>query len=315
MEKQDIHIVPYSEDLHDGVMQMEKGITQGTTIQLEILKKHFLDRARVFEEFYANLAVNADNTIAGAAIGSKTMLTVNGSPFEAGFGFDAKVSTSLRKKGIGKLLAKDLYKSFFRPLGLTKCFMTAKLTNAPILKVVSRALRKVWLYQFVYLTIPTSTRIDKSKTVRKASQQFNVQLFDNEKADSGYYTLNKNGLGFFHTWKVYTLRFKKINWFYKKGFNFLKKVKPAKYKYLPGEGEVLSFATLFNHSPATISGVNEILEQLEKQEIKYLLVCCRKNDCIYNYLETFSINTYKYWLVSDFSLNEQDNITIDVRCL
>lgn len=293
---------------------MEKGITQGIGIRLEILKDHFLDRAKLFDSYYSNLAMKGYQVM-GTAIGSTTTLVVNGETLKAGFGFDAKVAPGMRKMGIGKMLAKDLYKNFFRPNGLVKCFMTAKLTNAPILKVVSKALGKVWLYKFVYLTIPTSAIIDIKNSPAGKPQQFSIGLYDPASTCKSYYTSFESGFGYFHTWEMYKLRIKKISWIYKQGITVLKKLAPSRYRQLPKEGDELSFATLFNHTTNNISSINELLNDLKKQNIHYLLVCCKKNDAIYNYMKQYSINTYNYYLVSDFSLKESDSVSMDVRCL
>ena len=314
MTEKKIHIIPYTDDKEVELLQMEKGIVQGTYIQLELLKNHFLDRARVFEKYYSNYAITNENEVIGAAIGSKSKLIIDGVSFNAGFGFDAKVIAAMRKKGIGKMLIKDLYKCFFAPSELTKCFMTAKLSNVPILKLVSRALDKVWLYEFNYLTVPTSAIIPiKAKSKKK--QLFSIHLFNNEMTKSEYYTLKKSGLGYFHTWKMYKLRIKKINWFYQSVISFLKKIYPGRYSNIPDKDEIISFATLFNHTSDNIHLLNEILEDLKNKEIKYLQVCCQKNDTIYRYLKNSSINTYKYYLVSDFSLKNKQSVTLDVRCL
>ncbi|TXH21201.1 MAG: hypothetical protein E6Q95_04220 [Chitinophagaceae bacterium] len=314
MTLQNIHIIPYDESLHEDVMFMEKGISQGTGIQLEILKDHFLDRAKVFCTYYSNLAMVGKKTI-GAAIGAATTLVVNGENLDAGFAFDAKVMPSMRKKGIGKLLANDLYKNFFRPNGLEKCFMTAKLTNIPILKMVSKAVVKVWFYQFVYLTIPTSARIDKKNISKERKQQFAIGLFNANNNDKSYFTLFEKGIGYFHTWKMYRLRVKKINWIYKQGIAVLKIIAPSRYKKIPSEGNEFSFATLFNHNSGNINSVGEVLNDLKNQGIHYLLICCKKNDAIYNYMKPYSINTYNYYLVSDFCLKDSDSVSLDVRCL
>ncbi|HET7732873.1 MAG TPA: hypothetical protein VFK73_03465, partial [Paludibacter sp.] len=102
---------------------------------------------------------------------------------------------------------------------------------------------------------------------------------------------------------------------FKTGICILKLLFPRKYKFVPRKGDLFSFVTLYNHTPENISGINDVLEELEKMNIKHLMVCCRKNDAIYNFLNKVAIDIYKYAIISDFELKETDHLTIDVRCL
>ena len=314
MTNPDLHIIPYTPERQNDSSLMEKDITQGRFIQLEILKDHFLDRAKVFQDYYVNLAAKNDNQIIGNAIGAKTTLKINSNQFDAGFGFDAKVIAAFRKNGVAKMLAKDLYKNFFRPRGLHNCFMTAKLNNGPILKVVSKALSKVWLYPFVYLTIPTGINVKGRPENGIEHQKFSVALFDRT-AVKDLYTYDPAGLSYLHTWKIYQLKVKKVNWFYQNGLAVAKKLGRNLYKHLPARDAILSFATLFDHNGHNIEHINLVLNDLRKKGIDYLLVCCQKNDGIYKFLKSSSINTYNYCIVTDFAVNNDDAVTIDVRCL
>ena len=314
MIAEDYLIIPYSEAYNGKALSLEKGITQGLNIQLEILKDHFLDRSSSFKKYFACLALSGSSEIIGSAIGSQTTILINNTPWEAGFGLDTKVHPAWRSKGVGRKLAKYLYQEFFKPQGLIRNFMTAKLSNAPVLKLVSHAVAATWMYDFVYLTIPATNRV-KLTTTRSTVQQFGVTLFNREDLSSTYYTQFENGLGYFHTFKMYRLRIKKIRWLYKRGMAMLKRIRPARYSSLPAENDILSFATLYDHTPERIAGINEILEHLEARGIQHLLVCCRKNDYIYSVLKNQSIHTYSYCLVSDFMISDDDKITIDVRCL
>ena len=315
MKVMDYVIIPYSETYNDKALSLEKGIAQGLNIQLEILKNQFLDRASVFKKYFACLAIANNSEIVGSAIGAQTILTINDAECEVGFGLDTKVHPEWRSKGIGRKLAKFLYQEFFKPQELFRNFMTAKLTNAPVLKIVSHAVAATWMYDFVYLTIPSTNRIKMSTGNRTKIQQFGVTLNNKEEISTSYYTEFNNGLGCFHTHKIYRLKIKKISWLFKKGMFLLKKISPARYSSLPGEGDLVSFATLYDHTPERITGINEVLNHLEASGIKQLVVCCRKNDYIYSVLNNHSINTYNYCLVSDFTLNDNDKVTIDVRCL
>ncbi|MFN2438447.1 MAG: GNAT family N-acetyltransferase [Chitinophagaceae bacterium] len=315
MKLQDYYIIPYSEEYHEKACQLEHGIVQGNNIQLEIIKKNFLDRARVFKKYYCCFALNNEHNLVGSAIGAQTTIVINGKQSVAGIVFDTKVHPSFRSKGIGRMLAKDVYKQFFQPHGLSKIFITAKLSNLPVVKLSSRTVPNTWFYDFVYLTIPTNIRIKIAAAVGEIAQQFSVQLFNHEDFSGENYTRLDNGLGYFHTYKMYRLKIKKISWLYKKGIEFLKTMQPSKYTSLPCENDIISFTTLYNHTPQNIDGINEVLKNLELNGIKQLMVCCRRNDHIYNKLKKNSINQYSYHVVSDFYLNKNDEIAIDVRCL
>ena len=314
MKGQDFHIIPYSEDYHDRALQLEKAVIQGNNIQLEIVKDHFLDRAKVFNKNYACMALTNDGRVIGSDIGAQTMLTINGQDLPAGIGFDTKVDPAWRSNGVGRLLAKDLYRQFFRPQGLSRNFMTAKLSNVPVLKLVSHTVSNTSYYEFVYLTIPTTNRIKKT-IFKETTAGFGIKLFNKVGLDNDYYSQLDNGLGCFYTYKMYRLKIRRISWPYKQGISVMKRLQPSKYTNLPGENEMLSFATLYNHTSENINGINEVLEMLETKGIKQLLVCCRKNDVINQFLKSIAINRYSYYLVTDFKLDRDDEVSIDVRCL
>ena len=84
---------------------------------------------------------------------------------------------------------------------------------------------------------------------------------------------------------------------------------------MPAAGETMKFATLFNHTPENIIHISEVLEELKQKGVNYLLVCCRRKDSLFNTLKKISVNTYGYFLLTDFMLEKQDSVTMDVRCL
>lgn len=314
MKLQDYHIIPYCESYHDQVCALEQGIVQGKKIQLEIIKENFLDRAKIFKNHYSCIAVTKTNQVVGSAIGAQTTVMINRQESSAGIAFDTKVNPSLRFQGIGKAMVRDIYTKFYNPMGLLKNFMVAKQSNSAVVKLASKAVPNIWFYDFVYLTIPTSNRIEIPARAPKASQLLSVQLFDNKSLPPGFYSTFQSGLSYFETHKLYRLKIKKIDWFYRQGISFLKLV-DEKYQSLPGENDTLSLATLFNHTPENIHEINQLLEELESKGIKQLLVCCRTHDYIYHVLKKASINRYQYNLVSDFQIDKSDQVAIDVRCL
>lgn len=309
------NIVSFSEERNQDLLQFEKDIVQGGQIQLEIVKEHFLSRATVFRNFRVFIAADAQDDIIGTAIGAQTTIEINGEQIQAGFGFDAKVRPEQRNKGLGKNLAREMYRQFFTPNGLSRNYMTAKLNNAAVLKMISGMLSRVWIYDFTYLTIPASARMKPSFFSASGSDHFGVRLFDQQYVDNKYYTLFENGLGYFHSYKMYQLKIKKVKFVYKAGLWFVRKCYPSRFRNIPTEGEIMSFSVLYNHTIDNIMGINPLLEDLESKGIGYLLVCCKKGGAVYRSLKGISINSYDYNMVADFHLKENDRINIDARCL
>ena len=95
----------------------------------------------------------------------------------------------------------------------------------------------------------------------------------------------------------------------------LRTLLPKRYQNLPGQQQIMEFATLFNHTEENINALNEVLEHLRKKGKQFLLICCSERDKLYRYLKPYSINTYGYYLLSDFPISKEDIITVDVRCL
>ena len=71
MTKQDYHIIPYNETYEAKAFALETGIVQGNKIQLEIIKDHFLDRAKIFSDHFCCLAVTENEEVIGSAMGAK----------------------------------------------------------------------------------------------------------------------------------------------------------------------------------------------------------------------------------------------------
>ena len=314
MTDQDYHIIPYNETHHAKAFALEKGIVQGNKIQLEIIKDHFLDRAKIFKDHYCCLAVTRDQEVIGSAMGAKTTMIINDEASAIGIAFDTKVHPSVRGNGVGGKLVQGVYQHFFNCGGLAKNFMIAKQSNAAVVKLASNAVSKIWLYDFVYLTLPTTMRVKVSMPVSTPMQLLQVRMFDEESIPTELYSAMNSGLSYFNTHKIYRLKIRKISWLYKQGLSLMKLISP-KYAGIPAEKEAISSATLYNHNPENIQYINQVLQELESKGIKMLLVCCRKNDDIYNSLRKASINCYPYNIVSDFPIDKNDQIVIDVRCL
>ncbi|MCC5938920.1 MAG: hypothetical protein JJU34_16705 [Lunatimonas sp.] len=315
MSPSNYEIIPYREDYDEELLKFESSIVQGTNIQLQMVKTHFLSRALLFEEHYAGMAIDVHGDILGTAIAARTTIQINGTTMPVGFGLDAKVATSARNRGVGKHMAKEMYRRFFSLHGLTKNFITAKLSNAPVIRMTAGILSRICLYDFVYLTIPTKARINGIPHMKAGKELFGVRLFDAEKIPDRYYTAYRSGLGCFHMHHVYTLKIRKIQGIIKWGMGILKRLYPSKYKDVPNEGGILSFSILYNQSASNIAHLNLVLEDLEQSGITHLLVCCRKGDMVYRSIRHLAINRYRYYLVTDFPLRSSDAVQLDVRCL
>ena len=308
-----INIVPYGPTYDEAVQKLEASIVQGKQVKLKIIKDHFLDRSLAFETYFPCVAIGENGQVVGTSVGAYTDLIINGQQFKSGFVFDVKVHPAYRNNGIGRMVT-SYYKALFTKEGLDKNFTTLKLSNTPVVKMATRALKNIWLYDFIYLTIPTARIVDV-RPVLDGDTRFKVRLFDTGKLPSFYYDHFDGGLSCFYTNKLYRLRIDKISRLYNLGLKVLKLLRPSKYALLPRETEEMSFATLFDHSRDNIHRLNEVLESLCERGVKYLLVCCRKKDAIYQYLENYSINSYGYYILSDFPLRTTDEVTLDVRCL
>jgi GNAT superfamily N-acetyltransferase len=308
-----INLIRYQPTYDPGIASLEENSVQGNGIQLKILKEHFLDRSIVFSKIFPCLALNEKGEVIGTSVGAETKLVINGVIYTSGFVLDEKVHASYRNKGIGRQLAKE-QKEWFRKEGWERNFTTVKLSNAAVVKLSAKAIGKIFLTPFVYLTIPTSTQIS-SGFKASGNKRFSVRLFGKASLPLKYHTTFQGGLGIFHTWMLYRVKVEKIAWLYRLGFRLMSKIFPKHYAVLPKEKEVMEFATLFNHTEENIGTINEVMEHLEGEGIKFLLVCCRKGDSIYEYLKKHSIHTYAYNMLTDFPLSENDTIALDVRCL
>lgn len=311
----DLSFVKYHPKYDQALNQMEQAIVQGKAIRMKILKKHFLDRAKVFRKYHALLAVDKKDKPVATCIGAATKLIINGIPVNAGIAYDVKVSEEYRNNGIAKKFAKFLYKQFFIPEGLANNFVTLKQSNIPVIRLLPKAVSNIYFYDFVYLTIPCNTTIKNLIGATGDKQLFSVTLFMEDEPDPALYSITKSGLGYFNTYSVYKLQIAGIGRLYRMGLWIIKKFNPRRYSQLPAAGETIAFATLFNHTPENIGHINEVLEELQQKGVSYLLVCCQKKDSLYNALRKISINTYGYYMITDFRLTKQDSVTIDVRCL
>ena len=89
-----------------------------------MLREHFLDRSRAFDEFGVFLAVTDNGDLLGVAAGSVVILEWNGQRERVGFVYDLRVAPAFRRHGIAKTLGKYLSQEYFVSLGIERLVMT-----------------------------------------------------------------------------------------------------------------------------------------------------------------------------------------------
>jgi hypothetical protein len=307
-------IQKYNSAYDPGIKFVEDHAIQGDLIQLKILKEHFRDRVKVFPTNEAFVAVNDQNIPIGTFVSAATQMIVNGEQFNAGIGFETKVLKKYGNLGIGQKMVKHAYQHFFIPHELKKNFTTMKASNKIALALTLKAITNGWKYTFVYMTIPTG-QVLKNTAIHDNNQLFNVTLFNEGEADSTYFKKFQNGLSYFKTYRMYRVKIEKMSPIIKAMIWLAKKLKLKKSEFIPKEKSILSFATLYNANSSNVLQINTLMADLKKDNIDYLMVCCKKNDWLYHMFKSISIDEYSYYIISDFPLKESDEITIDVRCL
>ncbi len=307
-------IKTYNPAYDSGIKYVEDHTVQGKFIQLKILKAHFIDRVKVFKAHQAFVAVNDQNIPIGTFVSAETQLIVNGEQFNAGIGFETKVLKEYGNQGIGLKMVKHAYQHFFIPRQLHKNFTTMKVSNKMALSLTLKAITNGWKYTFVYLTIPTGLLLNHT-VIHEKRQHFNVTLFNEGEVDTKYFKKFHNGLSYFKTYCMYRIKIEKMSPIIKAMVWLAKKMKFKKSAFIPEEKSTLSFATLYNVNFSNINQINTLIADLKKDNIDYLMVCCKKNDWLYRIFKSISIDEYSYYIIADFPLKESDEITIDVRCL
>ena len=308
----EVSIVPYHPSYDNSIAELEQKIWQGRLIRLKIIKENFLSRAHVFKHYHSYLALDKKNQVIGTAVNAHTQISINQQLHDCSMGFDVKVDPAFRNQGIGRKLAQQVIRTS-NAEGIRKHMTTMKSSNTPVIRLLSKAIARLWFYPFVYLTIPTHLSIE-SKSITDNQQQFKVSLFNPEGLDDYFKSFN-GGLACFFTHKLYRLKIDKISPLYKLSLQMARRLQPSKYEHLPTENDEMKFASLYNHTSENIESLNKVLKYLQQNNINFLQVCCSKRDSLYKYLKKYSINTYSYTLISDFKLSTNDKVVLDVRCL
>lgn len=313
MKKASFHIKPYKPALEPQLRLLEKEAEQGTFVKIEMIRSGFLSRSLVFENYQPYVAFNEQKQLIGTAIGAKVPLRLNGRDIWAGYAFDVKVSKKYRNQGIARRLGRHTIKNFFIPHQLSFQFITLKKTNSPVRTLAAHFVKKIHLYEFAYLSIPTTASIPHWPPARH-KQYLTISLLSDIQKLEPFYTIDQSGLGIWWLDKLYKIKITHIHPLVKAGI-WLKKHMAAQPVEYPEEGSELSSALLFNHKLENIQALNSILAKLREKGIQYLLVCCQPGDGIYDCLKTVSINTYGYYILSSQAIHKHDNLSLDVRCL
>lgn len=307
----DITFIEYSPELDDSLLKLEASNVQGDLIRLKIHKDYFLQRAHVFPEKVIYIA-GIEKSIVGSGIIAKVDLTINSEKMEAAFGFDVKVDQQYRGKGIGKWLSMQGLDLALKRFNTPKVFITMKVSNFAVQKIVQYHAKGNYMFPFVYLTIPSSQRLNKTKSGKPS--QFKVTYTGADDMEGGLSRFYSPETGYFRTYHMYALSVEKIHPMIHIGYRLLQIIGPAKYKYLPTIGKQFKTCTAFGIEPTNIMIINDMLRDLQAEEVDFLMVCCRKGDEIYNSLKSISIDETRYLVGANFPIHENDTISMDVRC-
>lgn len=307
------HIVPYSPEHEPALLQLERNAVQGRFIQLEMLRDSYLSRSEVFEKHQAYLSLNENEQVMGVLAVAVTPLWQNGMEKQVGVCFDVRVAPAFRGHGLTKKMGLHANEAFYKKHDVAGLFLTLKAGNDAVYKSAKILGVELYLYPFVYLTVPTWQRIGERKAT-STQHKFQVRLLPNPAQDGKFYQLFEGGMGIWHTHRMYRLRIRRLYPLLKWGQRLLNLFR-KKDRQLPSEGNELRFASLFGCTPENAEKLDEVLANLQAQGIGYLSVCCAEGDFLHELFKPLSINAYPYLLLSTFPTKPEDEIGMDVRCL
>ncbi|MDX5419998.1 MAG: GNAT family N-acetyltransferase [Hymenobacteraceae bacterium] len=312
-KKDTFQIVPYSPIYEEDLLALERMSTQGFLVKLEMLRPNFLSRAKTFKKYGAYVVLDEDSNPVACGVGAEVPLIWKGVLHNAGYGFDVLVDPAFRNRGIGNEIARYVATQFFIPNKLTPQFTTTKINNLPTLNLLSKSYRNTHLYEFIYLTFPTARTI-RVESTNIDEVRLKVDLLSCKDELTDYYSVTESGLGLWKTYKFYQLKVKSVNPVMSGGMllgNRLIRIN----KYVPVVGSVLKTVTVFNLNSGNIHTLPEVSLQLYKEGINYIQICCKPSGPIYRSLHKSAINAFSYYIVSTHEIDEQDELTLDVRCL
>ena len=306
-------IISYSENYENALLALEKNAPQGKMIQIEMIKESFKRRSENFEKHHIYLAVDLKGKLLGALAASIVPIVINGKKSDVGYCYDVRVAQHARGHGLTKKMGKHAYDNFYLPNKISKVFLTMKKGNLAVHKSAGILGFKLYKYAFSYLTVPTNKRLKRNGRNNSSEKLTITTQLNSKKLEPFFYAIN----GEPSVWKIdliYNLKIRKLH-FSIKFINYVLSHFQSKSKQLPKEGDELHFGILMYHSLPTKEGINSILAHLQEQGIGYLLVACTRNSNLYSLLKPIAINCYAYEICSTFPINQNDSITLDVRCL
>ena len=314
MQKDLCQIVPYDPKYDRFLSELDRKTPQGSYLQLEMVRDQFLSRARVFEDYRVCVFLDSSGLPVGAGASAIVPMLLNGRNAKAGFGFDVKVLPAYRKLHFASRYAAYAVEQHFKPAGCEVYFLTSKKTNRLIMANIIHKLMPLNLWEFVYLTLPTGLPLRPGLSDGKPQQLF-VDLLNGTQHLQAFFEVRDGGLGIWHLHRCYRLRIRYIHPLLRMAILLKRFFDPQSANMIPKEGQEMRMAALFNIREDNLVHVDKLLPDLAAQGIQYLLVCCRRNDIIYQYLRHSSINTYDYYLMGNQDFSAQSSITMDVRCL
>lgn len=310
---QECRIVPYHPDYEAALLALERASPQGKYIRLEMLRAHFLDRSKVFEEFGVFVALSEDGDLLGVIAGSAVDLNWNEKRERVGFVYDLRVAPAFRRKGIAKSLGRYLTQKYFNSLGIKHRVTTIKESNRPAARALQSALGVMHYYPFSYLTIPTGMRIKKA-TRPGSDSRFRISGFGVTGPSGWVYRHPEGSPALFRTDLAYRIRAISIAPWLNVGMRALELFRGGDWR-LPRLGQEVRFATAFDLSAEDLHRLNDMFGHLQQLGIGYLVVCCLKGDYYYRNLHHLAINALDYRILGDLPLNPSDSLALDVRCL
>jgi hypothetical protein len=305
-------IISYEAKHNELLMALEKLTPQGKKVKLEMLRPNFLSRSEIYEQYSVYVAATKDS-VAGVAAVTIVPIKHEDVSMQAGFGYDLKVAPAYRKKGLAKEFGELVVDEYLTDNNISNYFITLKTGNEGAAKCVFIIPTEWYDYNFIYLTIPTFKRIKPLATSNK-NQLLSTELLGRPANAEDYIIETKSGLGIWKTYNSYQLKISDMPFYMNIGAK-VANLFVSKERKIPIKGDVLKFATLFNHNPENIVHINEALEILQNKNIQYLNVCCTKEDMAYQLLKPYAMNSLPYTMLNSFGVENGHHLTLDVRCL
>ncbi len=309
-----MQIVPYTPDREADLIALERESPQGKHIRLEMVRERLLDRSRVFDDYELFVIHTDDNRLVGMAAAAITEMEHNSNRIPVGFCYDLRIRPEFRRRGYAKMMGAHVIRHFFEPRGVDRYFLTMKKTNTAVLRSAQSVLNLAYTYPFRYLTLPTSAQIRRRTTGSTSNPPFTVLVSRPDGIPDGWYGSLDGTAGLFQTHRMYRIKVVHVSRPVKIGIRVAEWFKGATGA-LPRQDEVMSFTTLCHSHVPSSQTVNRALRESREAGVGYLIVVCQKHDPVHRMLKPLAINALDYLVVSNFPMQPDDGVGIDVRCL